>query len=84
MDIVKLLILLVKVSLALVPFILLGAVVVAYSGDLGSLVGYLTGNPVITIMVLGMETALENTYIALFFGLAMMSVGIMGLFRVFA
>jgi hypothetical protein len=83
MDIVNLLKLLIKISLAAVPLVLLVAIVTAYAGELATTIGYITDNPFILIALLSMETALENTYIAIFFGLALMVVGVAAIFRVF-
>lgn len=83
MDIVSIIKVVMKLSLALVPLGLLVTILVAYSTDLSYLISYLTNNPVILIMAMSMEKMLEITYIAVVFGIIMSAITTAAIFWVF-
>ena len=83
MDIISLVKIVINISLALIPLALVGAIVTAYSGSLTSIIGYVgSGNSLLLIIALGMESMLSSIYVASLFGSIIIVVSIVAYFRI--
>lgn len=83
MDIISLVKIVINISLALIPLALIGAIVSAYSGSLTTIISYVgSGNSLLLIIALGMESMLASIYVASLFGTVIIVVSIVAYFRV--
>lgn len=83
MDIISLVKIVINISLALIPLTLVGAIVTAYSGSLTTIIAYVgSGNSLLLIIALGMESMLSSVYVASLFGTIVIVVSIVAYFRV--
>jgi hypothetical protein len=83
MDIVSLIKIVMKLALALVPIGVIALLINDYIPDITSLLGYISNNPVLTIMVLGMDKMLSVPMFGITFGVCMSALSVVAIFRVF-